>query len=353
MSKTILLIEDNFEVRENTAEILELADYKVITAEHGKVGVQLAKEHIPDLIICDIMMPELDGYGVLHILSRGTDTSSIPFIFLTAKADKSDFRKGMNLGADDYITKPFDETELLDAIESRMKKVGSIKSMSAENANQVDSFIEKAGNYTDLEGIKEGQKLKKLRKKDTIYHEGDYPNYVYYIESGKVKISKINEDGKEYIVDWASPGEFLGYMAVIQGLDHSDSAIAMEDSEVYLIPRQDFISLMYDNRDISSQFIKLLSSNLVQKEEQLLALAYDTVRKRVVDSLLSLKSKYDKDTNSSFKITIARNDLASMVGTATESVIRVLSGLKDDGYIAVKGSEIEILNEEGLKEIMF
>ena len=110
--KKILLIEDNPDVRENTSEILSLANYKVTVAENGKIGVELAQQDRPDLIICDIMMPELDGYGVLHILSKKPETANIPFIFLTAKTEKGDIRKGMNLGADDYLTKPFDDTEL-------------------------------------------------------------------------------------------------------------------------------------------------------------------------------------------------------------------------------------------------
>ncbi|MEO5991651.1 MAG: response regulator, partial [Ferruginibacter sp.] len=94
--KIILVIEDNKIVRENTAEILELANYEVFTAANGKIGVELAVIHKPDLIICDIMMPELDGYGVVHLLNRNPQTSSIPFIFLTAKAEIADFRKGMD-----------------------------------------------------------------------------------------------------------------------------------------------------------------------------------------------------------------------------------------------------------------
>src|SRR6218665_2310766 len=97
--KKILLIEDNLEVRENTSEIIALANYHVLTAENGKRGVELAQQEKPDLIVCDIMMPELDGYGVLHILSKKPETASIPFIFLTAKTEKADMRKGMNLGA--------------------------------------------------------------------------------------------------------------------------------------------------------------------------------------------------------------------------------------------------------------
>src|SRR5690349_12040541 len=120
--KKILLIEDNNEVRENTTEILQLAGYDVVTASNGKIGVELAQKENPDLIICDIMMPELDGYGVLHILSKKPETARIPFIFLTAKTEKSDVRKGMALGADDYLTKPFDDTDLLNAIEARLRK---------------------------------------------------------------------------------------------------------------------------------------------------------------------------------------------------------------------------------------
>src|SRR3954452_2791740 len=120
--KKILLIEDNDEIRENTAEILELSNYKVFTASNGKIGVELAVEKKPDLIVCDIMMPVLDGYGVLMMLQKNSETQQIPFIFLTAKTERSDMRKGMQLGADDYITKPFEGSELLSAIEIRLKK---------------------------------------------------------------------------------------------------------------------------------------------------------------------------------------------------------------------------------------
>src|SRR5580765_6704025 len=133
-SKKILVIEDNPEVRENIGEILELSNYQVICAENGKQGVEIALQQIPDLIICDIMMPELDGYGVLHLLSKHIETYGIPFIFLTAKSEKSDLRKGMELGADDYITKPFDGIELLKAIEIRLQKAEAIKKHFSESS---------------------------------------------------------------------------------------------------------------------------------------------------------------------------------------------------------------------------
>jgi two-component system alkaline phosphatase synthesis response regulator PhoP len=124
--KKILLIEDNLDVRENTAEILELANYKVYTAPDGKEGVEMARKEKPDLIICDIMMPGLDGYGVLHMLSKDTDINAVPFIFLTAKAERSDMRKGMDLGADDYITKPIRPRLLVSKVEALLRRAGRI-----------------------------------------------------------------------------------------------------------------------------------------------------------------------------------------------------------------------------------
>src|SRR5664279_5209870 len=122
MKKAILVIDDNADIRENTAEILELAGYKTFTAENGKKGVEIALREKPELVVCDIMMPELDGYGVLHLIRKNPETIHIPFIFLTAKTERSDFRKGMEMGADDYITKPFEDIELLNAVEIRLKK---------------------------------------------------------------------------------------------------------------------------------------------------------------------------------------------------------------------------------------
>ncbi len=123
----ILLIEDTDSLRELIIKILECFDYEAIAAENGKVGVQLAEEHLPDIILCDIMMPEMDGYEVLTALREKPETAIIPFIFLSAKADKSDIRQGMNLGADDYLTKPFTTEELKEAIAVRLEKQAARK----------------------------------------------------------------------------------------------------------------------------------------------------------------------------------------------------------------------------------
>lgn len=134
--KKILVIEDEELVRNNILEILDTVDFRVIGACNGGIGVQLAEEHLPDLILCDVMMPELDGYGVLAALRDNPVTATIPFIFLTAKGDKTDIRQGMNLGADDYLTKPFRRKELLGAIEARLIKHDALYQGYAREQNR-------------------------------------------------------------------------------------------------------------------------------------------------------------------------------------------------------------------------
>jgi CheY-like chemotaxis protein len=163
--KKILLIEDNKDVRENTAEILQLAQYNVVTAVNGKEGVELAKKEKPDLIICDIMMPVLDGHGALHLLSKNEETASIPFIFLTAKAERGDFRKGMEMGADDYLTKPFDDVELLNAIESRLKKNEILKKEFTKNFAGISDFINEAKGIESLKKLSEERDIRNYKKK--------------------------------------------------------------------------------------------------------------------------------------------------------------------------------------------
>lgn len=142
--KKILLIEDHEDLRENTAEILGLSNYQVLKAENGKVGLEKAVKEKPDLIVCDIMMPVLDGYEVMRSLQQDPDLSDIPFIFLTAQVDKNDIRKGMTAGADDYLTKPFDSIELLKAVEAcllkKQRRQNSIRELAA-TASPAEPFM--------------------------------------------------------------------------------------------------------------------------------------------------------------------------------------------------------------------
>lgn len=344
----ILLIEDNLEVRENTAELLELSGYEVFTAENGREGVKLALQSLPDLIICDIMMPVMDGYGALKILSKNAKTASIPFIFLTAKAEKSDFRKGMNLGADDYITKPFDDTELIDAIETRIAKTSQLNNSFSKSGSGLSAFIDEARGFNALQELSENREIRRFRKKDFVYMEGDYPKQVFFLKSGKVKIYKTNDEGRELIVGLLRSGEFFGFLPLLKGGKHFESAVTLEDAEVALVPQKDFFALIYNNRDVASRFIKILAEDLEDKEDQLIQLAYNSVRKRVSDALLQLHDRFQDQPEKEFTIAILRDDLASIAGTAKETVIRTLSDFKEEGLIKVKGSKITITDLEGL-----
>ncbi len=349
--KKILVIEDNLELRENLAEILELSDYEVLTAENGKIGVDKAIQHSPDLIICDVMMPELDGFGVLHILDKKPQTADIPFIFLTAKAETSDFRKGMNLGADDYITKPFDDVELLDAIEMRLKKAERIKKAFDGTQDGLNNFINEAKGQRDLEKLSEERETRRYRKKDFIYMEGDHPKRLYFIASGKVKTSLVNDLGKAYITRVYNAGDFLGYNALLLDSKYKENATALEDSEISFIPKEDFMALIHNNRNFSARFIKMLSNNVQEKEEQLLSLAYNSIRKRVSETLVILFDKYQQDGTA--RISMLRDDLAAMVGTAKESVIRTLTEFKNDGLIKIESGTIIIEDKSKLENLPF
>ena len=346
--KKILLIEDNIHMRENTAEILSLSNYVVKTAVNGKEGVEIALSWKPDLIICDIMMPVLDGYGTLHLLSKNYQTAGIPFIFLSAKADRGDFRKGMEMGADDYLTKPFDDVELLNAVERRLMKAEMMKKEFKRSLEGLNEFMSDARTINDLRELAESRDVRKYKKKETVYSEGQFPNGVFFIAKGKIKTHKVNVQGKELITGLYKEGDFFGYPALLEEGRYHDAATTLEESEICMIPKDDFNNLVYRNAEVSRRFIKMLSDNLQEKEEQLIKLAYNSVRKRVAEALVTLANRYRKVDDNSFSMDISREDLANLAGTATETTIRTLSDFKDEALVDVKGGMITVLNYDKL-----
>lgn len=350
-AKKILVIDDSEEIRENVSEILDLAGYATRMAEDGKNGLKVATDWLPDLIICDIMMPGIDGYGVLQVLSGNPKTSMIPFVFLSAKAEGMDIRKGMSLGADDYLTKPFEESDLLDVVRTRIRKNEAIRNLNADNESGLESLIQHAKGIEELKHLSESRRKKEFPKKSILYREKDSANFLYFLVSGKVKIYQINRDGKEITTNLIKEGEYFGYESLLKGEEYFESAETLEDSEVIMIPREDFLALMYNNREVSAKFINMLSNNIEEREKQLLDLAYNTVRKRVANALVRLHDKYHEEgKGGAFSMSISREDLASMVGTATESAIRMLSEFKSSGLIEINGSEISVLEVEKLRK---
>lgn len=349
--KTILLIEDNAEMRENTTEILEFEKYKVLTAKDGKEGLEVVQNNTIDLIICDVMMPVMDGYTVLKTLSKNPKTASIPFVFLTAKAERTDFRKGMEMGADDYITKPFDDIELLKAVESRLKKSALLRTEFSKNKEGLDEFFSEVKAIEDLAKLSNDRKVKTYKKKDIIFSEGNFPNGLYFINKGKVKTYKTNTDGKEFITGLYKEGDFIGFHSLLEEDRYAESASALEETETCLVPKDDFFALIYKNSEVSKKFIKMLSNNIVEREETLLNLAYNSVRKRIAEALLNLKSRYQKDVNKNFTMAVSREDLANMAGTSSETAIRTLSDFKDEKLIEIHAGSITIINSDKLAKM--
>ena len=344
----ILIIEDNEDIRENVAEILTLSDYEVLMAPNGKEGIAVAQAQEPDLIICDIMMPGIDGYGVLHVLHKDPKTQNIPFIFLTSKSERSDFRAAMELGADDYITKPFSGNELLHAIQSRLRKVSVLKKALSSDIAGVNELISTIDNKRTLEQLAEESNVNTYKKKQLVFKEGQNPHYLYYIIKGKIKTFKTHEDGKDLVMDLYNSGDFFGYTTLLEGGAYKENAETMEECELALIPRKDFEDLVNTNPAVAKKFISLLAKNVVDKENSLLGIAYNTLRKKVAEALISLEKKYHTNKKEPFQIDISRDDLATIAGTASESLIRTLSDFKSENLIDIKSGKVIITDEKKL-----
>ncbi len=350
--KKILIIEDNEDIRENVAEILTLSDYNILTAPNGKEGIDIAQKQLPDLIICDIMMPGIDGYGVLHVLHKDPETQNIPFIFLTSKSERGDFRTAMEMGADDYLTKPFAGNELLLAIESRFSKIELMKKKLMPDLDGLKELMASLGNNKTLESLTDASSTNIFRKKQIVYKEGNNPHYLYYIIRGKVKTFKTHEDGKDLVMDLYSEGDFLGYVTLLEGCAYKENAETMEETELALIPKKEFEELVNSNPVITKKFISLLSKNIIDKENQLLGIAYNTLRKKVAEALLSLQKKYHVNKNEPYILDISRDDLASIAGTATESLIRTLSDFRSENLIGIINGKVIITNDKKLENLI-
>jgi len=171
----ILIVEDELDIRENIQQILELKDFATITAENGWQGLQMAQKHQPDLILCDIMMPLLDGYGLLKTLRQDVTTASIPFIFLTAKAEHADLRQAMKLGADDYLTKPFQLDELLQVIATQLEKHQIVTQQYKGKIEQMEAQINYLARHDTLSNLPNQLFLEEHfnQTRVQVYHQND------------------------------------------------------------------------------------------------------------------------------------------------------------------------------------
>ncbi len=295
------------------------------------------------------MMPELDGYGVLQGLSTTENTKHTPFIFLSAKTERKDVRKGMDLGADDYITKPFEEDELISAIESRLAKAAILKDNRENPATEVEDDLA-IRNLNDLKNFfDDNGKTFTFKQGDIIYREGEHSNYIYLIEKGLVKCHKLDTHGKDLTTALHKEDDLFGYTSFTENTTYKETAAAIKESVLIGISKHEFMDIISSNHKVTLDLIQLLNDDLVNVKDQLLEMAYSSVRRRTATTILKFADKLgNKPTDF---IRISRNDLASVAGVATESLIRTLSRFKDQGIIEIEGRNIKVLDLQQLKNM--
>lgn len=348
--KTILLIEDDRALRENTEELLELSGYKVMTAANGKIGIEVAKENLPDIIICDIMMPVIDGYGVLENLSADEKTKKIPFIFLSAKTEHKEIRKGMDLGADDYLTKPFEEEDLIGAVESRLAKAELMSRMLGKTSNDHGVSEDEMRTLHELKNFfDDNGEIANFAQGEIVYHEGSHSYKVYLILKGVIKCHSMDSDGKELITSLYRADDFLGFTSFLNNIPYQESATAIEPVALAGISKNNLKEVLEKNKNISLELMELLTENITEFKAQLLQMAYSSVRKKTAQTLLQFAEIMNTKTEEPIKI--SRHDLASVAGIATESLIRTLSGFKKEGLIAIEGRNIRIKELKALQYV--
>ncbi|HEU4552522.1 MAG TPA: Crp/Fnr family transcriptional regulator, partial [Chitinophaga sp.] len=250
------------------------------------------------------------------------------------------------------ITKPFSATDILQAIERRLKKAEMKNQVFSADLNGLGKLMQQVTGK-ELLLLSEGRDMNMYKKRQYIYSEGNHPSWLFYLQKGKVKAFRRNEDGKELITQLYNEGDFLGYTALLENTTYKDTAEAMEECKVAVVPREDFEELLYSNNEVAVQLARLLARNVTIKEQQLIGLAYNSLRKKVAEALVSLQQKYNPHGTSTFTIDISRDNLAAIAGTATESVVRTLAQFREEGLIDVKSGAVVILDEKKLSSMLY
>lgn len=343
----ILIIEDNAEVRDNLADILGLAGYDVVQAASGKQGIQAARSEVPELILCDIMMPELDGFGVLKILSEDPDTVRIPFVFVTAKSEQEDLRRGMNLGADDFVTKPFYKDELLRVIEVRLRKNQSQRGDVAEAPADWSGFLSKGGRERALAGLLEHRTTRRYRRGEAVFREGETVRDVFVLRAGYAKHQKTTSFGKTLIVYVFAPGDLFGYPEAIAQTSYEHDTIALTNLEVDFIPAGLVRERMASDANVADLLIDHLAHGLLDADRHMMQQAYLSVRERCAKALL----RADNVFGNTHPWPMSREELAQWAGTAKETFIRNLTDFRDSGLVDGDGNAIEILDRRRLESV--
>lgn len=338
----ILIIENDLDLLGKYSDVLKNSGYEVTAAFNSEIGINLALSKLPSLILCNTVLSNIDGFGVLSILSKNPSTTKIPFVFLNALSTPDIVKKGIACGADDFVTKPFQCDQLVRSVEGRINKNQNQTSLPISEANNNHPH-----NGTGLEKLFDlisQCKIRHIKKKQTLYYESDHSQWLYLLIEGCIKTLKLTDDGRQMITGLYKPNSFIGLDTLLLDDPWLESAEATQDSSLYLISKSAIIDLLNEHVGLNQHFIKILSANLREKKDQLVELAYESVRKRLTQVLVRL----NKNAVPIDQIDICRDELAGLAGIATETVSRILTDFRERGLIERNGSQIHIMDLGGL-----
>lgn len=342
--KNILIIENNLKSLKNYADTLKKAGYQVTMSPSSDNGIKMAISITPDLIVCNTELTNIDGFEVMSTIIANPSTSKIPFIFINTDTSTEKIKKGLNRGAADFVTRPFNSNQLVRSVDIQFNKHKNQNFSLFFNNDTLDNNQLNTNGLNKLIELISESKTRQIKKKQTLYYEGDYAQWLYLIVEGCVKTFKLTNDGRQLITGLYKPNTFVGLDNLLLDVPFSENAEATQDSSVYFISRSAVIELLNEHIDINHYFIKLLSINIHEKENQLVELAYESVRKRLAQVLTRLA----EDVVPIDHIEISRDELAGLAGIANETVSRILTDFKDKKLIERNGSQIQIIDLEGL-----
>ncbi|QIH32824.1 response regulator [Sphingobacterium sp. DR205] len=326
----ILIIENDLDLLGKYSDVLKKSGYEVTAAFNSEIGINLALSTLPSLILCNTVLSDIDGFGVLSILSKNPSTTKIPFVFLNALSTPDIVKKGIACGADDFVTKPFQGDQLIRSVEGRINKNNN----HPHNGTGLEKLFDLISQC----------KIRHIKKKQTLYYESDHSQWLYLLIEGCIKTLKLTDDGRQMITGLFKPNSFIGLDTLLLDDPWLESAEATQDSSLYLISKSAIIDLLNEHVGLNQHFIKILSANLREKKDQLVELAYESVRKRLTQVLVRL----NKNAVPIDQIDICRDELAGLAGIATETVSRILTDFRERGLIERNGSQIHILDFGGL-----
>jgi len=318
--------------------------FEYIVVNYSTTGVE-----VPSVLFLDINMPTWSGWDFLENFDKLDERikKQITIYMLSSSINAKDRERALETRiAVDYIAKPLNSKTVSTIFLSEQSDFNEVAS------KHVNEYVPESAHESELVKALEAP-LEKIsfKKKQPLFRQGDICRSLYYVLSGKIKTFKANGNGKVLITGLHKPGEFLGYLPLLENSVHNETAVGFDEGEVAAIPKDVFRKLVFENQKVNREFLGLIAKDLLEKDDRLLALAYDSVRQRVAGALLQVQRKYDEGSSEKFSISFTRDDLANIVGTATESLIRTLSDFKDEGTIEINASTISITDKGKLEKV--